>query len=60
MNRGFSYLQPSKIFLAISVALGIRQNTFYNSTFHMLDYIYLPTFDYVAQWDKEHSVYCYN
>ena len=39
MNRGSSYLMPSKIFLAVSIAIGIR-----HSTFHMLDYVSLQTF----------------
>ena len=33
-----SYLLPSKTFLVMSVAIGIRHSVFHNSTFHMLDY----------------------
>ena len=44
INKGLSYLLPNKIFLAISVAIEIGYRAFHDSTFHMLDYVYLQTF----------------
>ena len=47
MNRGFSYLPPSKIFLTISIAIRVTHCAFLNSTFHLLNYVYLQTFDFL-------------
>ena len=64
MNKGLTYLLPSKIFLTISVSIWVILSAFDNSPFQMLDYVYLQTLTssiksiynanliYVVQWDK--------